>query len=84
MITSETLLRLLTIVVMISSPCVFICMFIFNTKIMLLQRKKPNLLFRDIAWSGDRQYKNIHWFGKFAVVSCVICISCVIAIKVLK
>jgi hypothetical protein len=84
MITSEPFLRLLTVIATISGPCVYICMFIFNTKIMLLQRKNPNLAYRDIAWSGDRQYKNIHWLGKFAVLNCVICISCVIAIKVLK
>ena len=84
MASVETFSRLLTVFVLISGLCVFICMFIFNTKIMLLQRKNPNLLYRDIAWSGDRQYKNIHWFGKCAVINCVICVSCVIAIKVLK
>ena len=84
MITSEAFLRLLTVIAMISGSCVYISMFIFNIKIIMLQRKNPKLPYRDIAWSGDRQYKNIHWFGKCAVINCIICISCVIALKFLK
>jgi hypothetical protein len=83
MITSETLFRLVTVIAMTSGQFVFICMFIFHIKILLLQRKYPNLPYRDIAWSDDSRYKNIHRFRKLAVINCVVCISCVIAIKIL-
>lgn len=81
---SESFIRIITLITFISGVSVFLCMFIFNIKIMLLQRKYPELAFRDIAWSGDPKYKNIHIFGKIALINIAITLICVFIIKYFK